>query len=300
VSKSAPAPPDYNAAAQTQAQSSAETLEAQTVANRPNINTPFGSQTWQMQPQIDPVTGKPVSTWTQNTTLTPAMQQALEAEQGITSTQAGLAKDLLGQEVSQEKTPIDMNAIMGIAPTPSAAGINKGAADATFGMFENYQAPLMKQARDQLDTQLQNQGLKPGDQAYDTAMRNLENQQSMSTLQAENQSVLTGADVGQKEFGEALSGAQYQDTASQIQLAQEMQKRGFTLNQIQAILTGNQVGLPATPGFATAGASQPVQALTAAEAQNQANLGAFGIQQQQTAGAEAGAGSLAMAAAIFF
>lgn len=362
MSKSAPTPPDYPAAAQVQAQSSQNLNEAQTVANRPDINTPFGSQTWGQKSAIDPVTGQPVGKWTQNTTLTPELQAALTAQQGITAGQAGLAKSLLGQEVKQEQTPIDFNAMMGIAPTPGVSGTptpsdiaaapgatttsmdpasvyNQKASDAAFGMFKNYNQPLMEQAKSQLDTQLQNQGLKKGDAAYDTAMRNLENQQNMATLQAENQSVLTGANVGaqqqardlatqeqkfgqglagaqyqtganqakfgqelsagQQGFGQRLAAAQYQSTAAGQQIAQEMQKRGFTLNQINAILGGNQIGLPPTPSFATAGAGQPIQALAAASEQGQANNAAFSAQQQGTAGLEAGAGSAILAAVIF-
>ena len=363
MSKSAPTPPDYAGAAQVQGQSSAALSEAQTAANRPTLNTPFGSQDWTVAPYKDPVTGQTVGKWTQNTTLTPAMQAALTQQQGITSGQSDIAASLLGQEKGQEQTPIDFSKMMGIAPTPGTSGpvapgtfaptpgatttntdpasvYNQKASDAAFGLFKNYNQPLMEQAKSQLDTQLQNQGLKPGDQAYDTAMRNLENQQSMSTLQAENQSVLTGAQVGseqqrrdlaaqeqaygqkltgaqyqteaekalfgekmaggQQDFSQRLAGAQYQDTAAQEQMAQEMQKRGFTLNQINAILHGNQVNLPQTPSFATAGGAQPVQALTAAQEQGQAANAAFSAEQQGTAGMETGVGSLALAAAIYY
>lgn len=320
MSKSPPTPPDYVGAAQAQSQSSQELNAAQTAANRPNINTPFGSQAWTVASSTDPTTGQPINRWTQNTTLTPEMQAALTAEQGITKSQAGIASGLIGQERTQESQPIDFNKMMQIAPPPGATTTNanpsasmydKSASDAAFGMFKNYNQPLMEQAKSQLDTQLQNQGLKPGDQAYDTAMRNLENQQSMATLQAENQSVLTGADVGAKRqaadlaaqeqiFGQGLSGAQYQSTAAQSQLAMEMQRRGFTLNQINAILSGNQVGLPSTPSFATAGAGTPVQALTAASEAGQAANAGFSAEQQGTAGLEAGAGSAALAAAVIF
>jgi hypothetical protein len=88
MSKSAPTPPNYVGAAQAQGQSSQQLSEAQTVANRLNINTPFGTQTWSETNAADPATGMPVGQWTQNTTLTPAMQQALTAEQGITNLHA--------------------------------------------------------------------------------------------------------------------------------------------------------------------------------------------------------------------
>mgnify|MGYP007096395312 FL=1 len=44
--KSSPAVPDYTAAAEATAKSNAEAMKQQTVANRPNIVTPYGNQTW--------------------------------------------------------------------------------------------------------------------------------------------------------------------------------------------------------------------------------------------------------------
>ncbi len=42
----APAAPDYLGAAQQQAAASKELTNIQNFANRPTINTPFGSQSW--------------------------------------------------------------------------------------------------------------------------------------------------------------------------------------------------------------------------------------------------------------
>jgi hypothetical protein len=50
----------------------------QNYANRPTINTPWGSQSWQTQAGIDPSTGQSVTQWTQNTNLTPQSQAALD------------------------------------------------------------------------------------------------------------------------------------------------------------------------------------------------------------------------------
>ena len=320
MSKSTPPAPDYNAAAQTQAQSSAQNIEQQTVANRPNINTPFGSQTWQMKPEVDPTTGQYVSTWTQNTTLAPQTQAALTAQQNIQNQKSQTAESLLGNFENAEATPINWNSFTPFANTPgqtttagnpTAQQYDKSAADAAFNSFMGYNQPLMQQAKDQLDTQLQNQGLKPGDQAYDTAMANLQRQQSAQVQQAGYGATLTGSQIGQQQaatnlaqqnqaFGQSMTGAQYQDTLRAQEAAEAMQRQGFSLNQINGILNGQQVGLPSTPGFATSGAAQPVQALNAAENTGQSQLNAFNAQQQQTASTEEGLGSLAGIAALAF
>jgi hypothetical protein len=46
MGKSTPAAPDYTGAANAQAAASKENLITQNFANRPTINTPFGSQSW--------------------------------------------------------------------------------------------------------------------------------------------------------------------------------------------------------------------------------------------------------------
>ncbi len=76
--KSGPPAPDYTAAANAQADASKDNLTQQTWANRPTQNTPWGSSTWQSQSAIDPSTGKPVTQWTNNVTVDPRLQGALD------------------------------------------------------------------------------------------------------------------------------------------------------------------------------------------------------------------------------
>jgi len=79
-SPSAPATPDYAAAATAQGQANKETALLQGYLNNPNVNGPLGGQTV----TFDPVTNQP--TITQN--LTPTAQATLEAQQRV---QQGLA-----------------------------------------------------------------------------------------------------------------------------------------------------------------------------------------------------------------
>jgi hypothetical protein len=258
MSKDTPPTQDYAGAAQEQAKSSADVTEQQTVANRPDINTPFGNQTWQMTPTYDPVSGKMVSQWTQNTNLTPASQQALDSQQAITQNKSNLAQGLLGKLDAQENTPqqnyMDFAGVPGAtthSTDPNASSYNKDAADASFNSWMGYNKPLMDQAKSQLDTQLQNQGLKPGDQAYDTAMKNLGDQQNQNTNQASYSAIGLGNQVGlanrssdlsqqNQAFGQGMSGANFQDQTREAQVADDMQQKGFSLNQINAILSGSK------------------------------------------------------------
>lgn len=99
--KSTPAAPDYTKAAEIQAQSSAQNTAAQTAANRPDIVTPFGSQTWEQNG----------NQWTQTTTLSPDQQAALDAQMRIQAGRSGAAEQLLGQASSAFQTPPDYNSL---------------------------------------------------------------------------------------------------------------------------------------------------------------------------------------------
>src|SRR4051812_34910237 len=94
MSKSMPAAPDYTKAAEAQAQSSREVTEQQTWANRPDQVTPWGEQTWSNEAQWDPSTQQYLNRWTQNTTLNPESQQALDAQLALTNQRSQLGLSL--------------------------------------------------------------------------------------------------------------------------------------------------------------------------------------------------------------
>ncbi len=85
---------------------------------------------------------------------------------------------------------------------------------------------------------------------------------------------------GQNRFAEQMQAANFQNQGRQQQIAEEMQRRGFSLNEIQALLSGQQVGMPNMPAFNNASRAEGNQALTAANMTGQSQLDAFNAQQQ--------------------
>jgi len=118
-SKRTPPPPDYTGAAMAQAQASRENLNMQNFANRPTINTPFGSETWQTNAVIDPATGQRVTQFTQNTTLNPALQQALDSQINIQQGRSDLANAFLGRVGEEYRQPFDFQNL----PALTSAGM---------------------------------------------------------------------------------------------------------------------------------------------------------------------------------
>jgi hypothetical protein len=384
VSKQTPASPDYTGAANAQAASSRDVTEQQTWANRPTINTPFGQQTWEVKPTWDPTTGTYLNSWTQNTNLTPESQSALDAQMRITQGKSNIAESMLGRSQNEFGQEMNWDDFANLADTPQAQqfgkapgipdynpeniqrgldtsslqGVDssqkyaKNAEDAIYGQWSNRQEPRMQQELDQKRTQLYNQGLKEGDQAFDAEMQRMREDQNDARTQAQYQATIGsgqeaermfGMDLGNRQqgfnetqaggafansaaaqalqqqlgigsqkFNQEMSGAQlgdtrqgtnfnqqltsanYQNQMRQQQIAEQMQKRGFSLNEINSILSGQQISMPNMPSFNTANASQAAQYNNAAQNQGQYNLDAFSAQQAGINSALSGAGSAAM------
>lgn len=321
MGKSAPAP-DYKAAAEQTGQSSKEVTNMQTWANRPDINTPFGSQDWTSSAQVDPATGQSVTKWTQNNNLDPVTAKALQSQQLIQQGKSDLAASKLGSMNSEFAGEPDWNSFTALKQSPdvpnytgSAAAptgntqinggqyYNQKAGDAVYNQFKSRMDPQFANENDALRTKLYNQGLKEGDSAYDKAMNSQSLQQNDARQTAMNQATTMAGAEGQRmqgmdtsagnfwnqeqnqnfqnantanqfnnansalAFGQGQSAATMSNTQRQQQIAELMQKRGFSLNEMNAILNGQQVGMPQMPSFNQATKSDTVDYMGAAKAQ---------------------------------
>lgn len=150
--------------------------------------------------------------------------------------------------------------------------------------------------RSDLEIKMRNQGLGPEDAAWQAQMKNvgLQENDAMNQLAGQaisegraEQSQLFGQDMGlrnmetgeadrqagffnqasnqafgqasqanQQNFGQAMNSSAYANQIRQQQLTEQMQQRGFSLNEINALLSGQQVGTPQMPNFSQASAAQ--------------------------------------------
>lgn len=97
---------------------------------------------------------------------------------------------------------------------------------------------------------------------------------------------------GQAMYDMAMRGSNYQNQLRQQAIAEEMQRRNMSLNELNALLSGQQVGMPQMPQFNAAGASQPYQGLQAAGLQNQYNWDKYNANTQGNNSMMSGMGSL--------
>lgn len=396
-SKRTPPPPDYTGAALAQAQASKENLNIQNFANRPTINTPFGSESWQTSATTDPATGQRVTQWTQNTTLAPQLQQALDSQINIQQGRSDLANAFMGRVGEEYKQPFDFQNLPALTSGGTPGQMQTNVADYSRGLqtdvnpnravggfnfsgpqmgvnfgnapalpqydagFRNQVAndlmsqmlPVQRMQQQALETDLSNRGFKQGTEAYKRALDDLNARQAgerfnalnmagneaqrlfgmqmgsrqqgvNETLSAGNfanqaQGQLFGQLMGQanlanqagaQEFGQNLSAAQFNNQAlgqaanldlarmqamnqaqqqqfnlnqqyadaqnrlRQQAIAEQQLRRGMSLNEMNALLSGQQVGMPQMPSFQRAGVAETPQLLQAAQMGYQAQLDA--------------------------
>ena len=346
--KSAPAPPDYTAAAEQTAAGNLEQLDAQTRANRPDQFTPFGSVEWQQDEQ---------GNWTQNTLLNPDSQAALDAQLDVTRRKAEQGSQLYGRVEEDFADRIDYSGVTEFGDIPQAGQLTpeqlqrgvdfsgaeqrtgaedarQQAEDAIYGRATSRLDPQWEQRSSQMEAKLAAQGLRPGDKAYDQAMENMGRERTDAYQQAQYGSIMGGGQeatrtvgmqregraqdlqqelasgqfgnqaaqqafaqqqaAGGQNFAQQSSQSQQQSQQRQAQMSEIMQQRGFNLNEINALLTGQQVGMPQMTSFNQAGRVAGTDYSGATGQQYQGQLDQFSADQALMQGLMSGAGGMAM------
>ena len=282
--------PDYRGAALAQGEANREVVRDQTFANRPDQYTPFGSTTWNPYQTLDPATGENTTAWEQVQSLDPRLQAILDkqiAVQGGRTDIAGMLTGRMGGEFGQQMDWRGLNP-MGQVPTqqytmpePDAGNpyeTRQRAEDAVYNQAQSRLAPRFAEQRKQQEIRLRNQGLRPGDQAWQSQMGAIDQQETDAYNQAQYSAVGAGREeagqmygqqmgrqsqnfqqalgANRQNFGQAMQGSQYANQIRQQQITEAMQKRGFSLNEINALLSGQQVNAPQMPNFSQAAAAQ--------------------------------------------
>ena len=392
---SAPPAPDYKGAAEATAKGNQVAAQQNTIANRPNINTPFGSQTWNNNKTFDqagydaalasynstatqgryedaidndgnttqrwvagtgPTGNAPdrnaftTDNWTQNTTLAPQAQAALDSQLAMQRGRSDLANSLMPRVAESINKPFDFSGLQewgkgyqgpGVAHTsvPTTADklqtsigntpdYIKSSGDAIYNQATSRLDPRFTQMQSDLDARLANQGITAGSEAYNRAQNNLSLQRNdayqtamnNATTQAGADAVRTqGMDLNQANFGntaqnqifgqnlnaanfgnqaqqqdfaQQMNMSNYQNTLRQAQFAMQQQERLQPLNEMNALITGQQVGMPQMPTFNQATPYKGVDYMGATAAQGAYDMNTFNAQQAANGGLMSGLFSL--------
>lgn len=174
------------------------------------------------------------------------------------------------------------------------------------------QGPQMEREVEQMNTRLRNQGLSPGTPAFDNAINDLRNQQGERQARMGQDAVFQGGGMQDAMFNRQMQSSQYADqqrqqagqeqlafgqqgfnqqvTQSNLQnqirqqaIAEQMQREGWSLNKINAMLSGQQVANPNMPNFSQASKSESPQYLNAAQSAGDYGLAGAKLEADQQA-----------------
>lgn len=289
----APPAPDYIGAAKEQGVANIESARATAKLNNPNMYTPYGTQLVSYDGDVPTV----------RQTLTPTSQKALEAQQNVglslsdlAQKGTGIASTVLDKPFSfggpDVQTSLDTS---GIAKMPVNAGMT--GQEAIMARLE----PSLAKQRVSTETQLINQGLRPGTEAYDNAIQLLGQQETDARTQAVLQGLNLDIGANAQGYNQALQSGQFGNTAQQQMLAQAIQQRQMPLNEINALTSSSQIQNPQFAAYTGANvAPPPIAQATAQRGQYDQNAynAQVASQNANTAGLYSLGGSAMMASAM--
>ncbi len=257
MGKSSPSPPpapDYAGAAVAQGAANKETAIASNLLNNPNVDNPYGTQTW--------TGGEDGSRPTLHQTFSPSEQAKYEQ----TSRTQGLLGGLGEQGATALKGVVGKNLdFSGIPGAPSAGGARQDAYDAIMSRVNEDTSA----SKDQRNSQLIAAGVRPGTKAYQDAMFAIDR----GANDARQQAITAAGAEGQRDFS---MGTEERKNA----IAEMLASRQTPLNEISALMSGTQVTNPfAVPGASQNTNIQPAPLYNAAMQTGQYNTDVYNQQQ---------------------
>jgi Chaperone of endosialidase len=266
-SPSAPAAPDPNVTSAAQTASNKATALYNFGLNNPNVTTPLGSNTFQSN-GVD-ANGTPI--YNENISLSPAEQQIFDQSTANVQQQGANAQTAQGNVTNLLQTPYNLQG--NVSPTLSQQNMQgdlQNAENSLYHQQTQYLDPQFQQGQDQLQSQLQNQGLAPGSAAYNTAMQNFGLQKQQAYQSAQNQATSGGA-----AYQAQLSQTALANQAQQAQLYTQQYQE--PLNLYSSLMSGTQPNMPQFQGTNTSQAA-PTNVLGAYNSAYQGQLNAYNAQ----------------------
>lgn len=247
-----PKAPNYENLAKNQAELDRSTAQQITAWNRPTQVNPYGRLQWS---QDD------AGNWTQQELLDPRLQT-------ISDQNLGLQKRF-GDQINAQ----------GQFQGPESVQYDPAAGDAmSNALYESVMGRARQEQgrqQDALDTKLKQQGLQPGTEAYDRAMRNMLTAHGDVSTKAALDARLAGGQEARNEFGARTVAQQnaYQQKMGEYRLPWEM------LSSAQGAAAG--MPRPQFQGFSAATGYQPANMIGAAQKGFETEMGKYNAEQQK-------------------
>ena len=284
----APPTPDYRGAAIEQGAANLESARATAKLSNPNMYTPYGTSLVSYEGDVPTV----------RQTLTPTAQRSLEAQQNVDLALSNLAQKGTGIASGVLDKPFSFGG-PAIQPSLDTSNIAKMPVNAGMtgqeAIMQRLEPSLARQ-RTSTETQLINQGLRPGSEAYNNAINLLGEQETDARTQAVLQGINLDTTANAQGYNQALQSGQFANTAQGQALAQAIQQRQMPLNEINALTSSAQIENPQFQSYTGANVA-PTPVFAGAQAQGQFEQNKYNQQVAQSNAMTQGLFSLAGAGA---
>lgn len=229
MSKKTPTAPDPAQQVAAQGASNVNTAVANAYLNNPNIISPYGNVS-STQTGTQRVGDQDVPTFTQTTTLSPSQQRQLDMTNGLQEQALGIGSGVLKNVGDVTSKPFTLD---GLPAAPGSGDFTADRDKATQSIIDRNQ-PQMDRTRSMQETQLYNQGIMPGSEAYKNAMDDISRQENDFRLGAEQ----AGGAEQNRLFG--LS-----DTARKNAISEAAYTRSQPINEYATLMgLSGQVNAP--------------------------------------------------------
>lgn len=269
------APPQLNTGAMQNQQQSTnlQTAVGQAALNNVNQVTPGGSLTYTQTGGTDLGNGMSVPQYTATQSLTPASQAIFNSQQNVQQGALNLGQGALGAANTALSQPYNTTTSLSPLPTDQTASTNAAYNSLMSRFNQDYSTQM-----DQQKTQLANQGIAAGTDAYNNAMLPLQR----SAVDASNQATIQATGLAGQNLNQAT---QLQNQ----QITDMTQQRTQPLNEL-ATLAGLGSG-STTPSYVNTPQTQinPTDTQASQIAAYQGQMAQFNQQNAQNA---AGMGGL--------
>ena len=223
---SAPAPPDPYATAAAQGAMNKDTAIAQSMLNQVDEYTPYGSSVYSKKG--DPVDG--IQQFRRDTTLTPEQQAIVDQQTAI----SGDLNKLAGEQISRVDASLaDPFSYEGMPGAPVADNeARQQTIDSMYNQYASRLDPQFADAQTALETQLANQGIMAGSDAYTKAMESQGRTRNDAYQSAQNAAITGGGTEQSRLFG-------LQANARERAIQEYAYERGMPLNEAIALMGGS-------------------------------------------------------------
>jgi hypothetical protein len=191
---------------------------------------------------------------------------------GVQTGRSNAALGMLDQATSALQRPMNWSNLPARQNLQNTAG---GWRQTAQDAVTELQQPYLDRRRSMSNTQLANQGITRGSEAWRDQQMQLGDEEARANLQA----IGSGRQEADMLFGQDLQSAQFGNQNRQQAISEQMMRRNQPLNELNALLTGQQVQSPQMPGFQPAGRAPGADLLGAANSQYDSSMDAYNAQQ---------------------